>query len=75
MTSKQHVQHMHTVLTGSAAHSVHLILLYCKTLNIHGVKFSRFNENDILAHFNFGVHDIVWLKIVKKFDINLLLST
>ena len=39
---------------------------YCKTLDIRGVKFSRINENDILAHFNFGVHDIIWLKIVKK---------
>ena len=39
---------------------------YCKTLNIRGVKFLRFNENNILAHFNFGVHDNPWLKIVKK---------
>ena len=41
-------------------------MFYCKTLNIRGVKFLWFNENDIFAHFNFGVHDILWLKIVKK---------
>ena len=28
-------------------------LVYCKTLNICGIKFLRFTENDILAHFNF----------------------
>ena len=39
---------------------------YCKTLNIRGFKFSRFSESDTLAHFNFGVQDILWLKIVKK---------
>ena len=39
---------------------------YCKTLNIHGVKFSLFNENDILSHINFGIHDILWLKIIRK---------
>ena len=27
---------------------------YCKTHNVRGVKFSLFNENDILAHFNFA---------------------
>ena len=32
--------------------------VYGKTLNIRGIKFLRFNENDILAHFNFGVNDI-----------------
>ena len=39
---------------------------YCKTLNIRCVRFSWFDDNDILAHFNFGVNDILWLKIVKK---------
>ena len=39
---------------------------YCKTLNICGIKFSRFNENNILEYFNFGGHDIPWLQIVKK---------
>ena len=34
--------------------------------NIRDVNFPRFNEQDILAHFNFGVHDIPWLKMVKK---------
>ena len=29
--------------------------------------FSRFNENDILAIFNFGGHNISWLQIVRKF--------
>ena len=40
--------------------------VYCETLSIRGVKFSRYFENDKFAHFNFGVHDIPWLKIVKK---------
>ena len=40
-------------------------VVYCETLNILGVKFLCFNENDIIAHFNFGIH-ILWLKIVKK---------
>ena len=39
---------------------------YCKTLNICGIKFCRFNKNNILAYFNFGGHDIPWLQIVKK---------
>ena len=47
------------------------VQLYCKTLNIRSVKFLRFNENDILAHFNFGVHVIPWLKKVKKIDVHL----
>ena len=28
---------------------------YCKTLNICGIKFSRFNENDILAYLILAV--------------------
>ena len=32
-----------------------------KTLYITGVKISRFNEKDVLAHFNSGDHDIPWL--------------
>ena len=43
---------------------------YCKTLNICGIKFSLCTENDILAHFNFGVHDTPWLQIVKKIAVN-----
>ena len=39
-----------------------------KTLNICGIKFSRFNENDILVYFNFVGHDIPWFQIVKKFS-------
>ena len=35
-------------------------------LNICGIKCSRFNENDLLVHFNFGVHEIPWFQIVKK---------
>ena len=35
---------------------------YC----ICGIKFSPFNENDILAHFNFRINDVSWLQIVKK---------
>ena len=27
--------------------------MYCKTLNIPSVKFSRFKENIIFVHFNF----------------------
>ena len=38
----------------------------CNTLNIYGIKFSRFNENDILTYFNFGGQDVLWLQIVKK---------
>ena len=40
--------------------------LCCKTFYICGIKFSRFNKNDILAYFNFGGHDIPWLQMVKK---------
>ena len=29
---------------------------YSKTLNVWGIKFSRFTENDILVYFNFGDH-------------------
>ena len=39
---------------------------YCNNLNIRGIKFSGFNENDILAHSNFGIHEIPWFMIVKK---------
>ena len=39
------------------------IILYCEILNFCGINFLRFNKNDILAHLNFGVHDIRWLKI------------
>ena len=46
--------------------SVTLNLVYPKTLNIRCVKILQFNENDILAHFNFGAHDILCLKTVKK---------
>ena len=42
------------------------IYMYCKTLNIYGIKFLRFIENDILAYFNFGGHDILWLQTLKK---------
>ena len=40
--------------------------VYCKTLSICGNKFSRFSDNDIMAYFNSGSHDIPWLQIVKK---------
>ena len=43
---------------------------YCKMLNIRGIKFSRFNENNILAYFNFDGHDIPWFQMVKKSDVN-----
>ena len=39
---------------------------YSKTLNISGIKFSRFNENDKLTYYNVGGHDIPWIQIVKK---------
>ena len=35
--------------------------------NFCGVKISRFNENDILAHLNVGVHDNPWLQQVNSF--------
>ena len=44
-------------------------LITVKTLNICDIKISRFNENDILAHFNF---DIPWLQIVKKISCKLV---
>ena len=31
-----------------------------------GIHFLRLNEDDILAQFSFGVHDIPWLQIVKN---------
>ena len=44
---------------------------YCKSLNICGSKFSRFVGNDILAHFNFGSHDMPLLQRIKKLRCNL----
>ena len=41
-------------------------ICYCKMLNICGIKISRFYENGILAQINFGVHDIMWLQVIKK---------
>ena len=38
----------------------------CQALNICGIKFSQFPENDILAHSNFGAHYIPWFQILKK---------
>ena len=56
--------------TGDPLKEVHLhpekVAAYCKTLNICGIRFSRSNENNILAYFKFGGHDIPWLQIVKK---------
>ena len=46
------------------------LYLHCKTLDICGIKFSRFDESDIFAHFNFGTYDITWLQIVKKTNLN-----
>ena len=31
---------------------------FCKTINICGINFLRFNDNDILTYFNFGCHDL-----------------
>ena len=45
--------------------------VYCKTLNICGIKLSLFTENDILVHFHFGIHYIIWLQIIKKMLCNL----
>ena len=44
----------------------HWQTLSCKTLKICGIKFSRFDKNDILTHFNFGIHDLPSLQILKK---------
>ena len=49
---------LHNVISGNQG--------YCKTLNICSIKFSRISENDILACFNFGGHDIPCLQTVKK---------
>ena len=46
--------------------SITYIVICCKTLNICNIKFLRFSENDILAYFNFGGHDILWHQMVKK---------
>ena len=37
---------------------------YCKTLNICGIKLLWSNENELLAYFNFGVHDGL-IKLIK----------
>ena len=34
------------------------VLRYCKTHNICGIKFPRFSENNMLAYFKFGSHNI-----------------
>ena len=57
------------VLTVATLHKWHVLVGFT-VLNICGIKFSRFTENDILAHFNFGVHDIPWLQIEKKSGVN-----
>ena len=44
----------------------YLNCMYCKTLNICGMKILQFNGDDIFAHFNFGVHDVPWFQIGKK---------
>ena len=31
------------------------ICIYCKTLNVCGIKFSQFSDSDILAYFNMPV--------------------
>ena len=33
-------------------------------------KFLRFNENAILVHINFGVHDMPWVEITNKIRCN-----
>ena len=38
---------------------------YCKTLKACDIKFSRLIKKHILAHFNFGVHNLPSLQIVK----------
>ena len=53
------------------SYSVH-VYVYCKTFYICGVNFP-FNEYDILAEINFGVHDIPWFYCpdkTSKFDVN-----
>ena len=40
--------------------------VFCKTLNICGIKFLRFSGNGILAYLNLDSHDMPWLQIVKK---------
>ena len=45
-------------------------IMYCKTLDICGIKFLRFDENDILAHFNFDM-PLLQLVFKRKFDVNL----
>ena len=37
------------------------------TFNFCGIKISRFNENNLLAHLNFGFHDITGLQEVNNF--------
>ena len=34
--------------------------------NICSIDIPRFNKSVILAHFNFGIHDLQWFQIVKK---------
>ena len=44
---------------------LHVPLITVKQ-HIRSVKFSQLIENDILSHFNFDVHDILWCKMVKE---------
>ena len=39
---------------------------YCKTLNICSINILQFNQNDILAPFNFGGYDTPQLRLLKK---------
>ena len=48
-----------------------LSTVYYKTRNVCGIKISRFNENEIFEHFNFGGHDTPRLQIIKKIEVHL----
>ena len=58
-------QLLHSILIFSFELSPFIL---CKVLIICGINLLRFKENDIMAHFNLGVHDIYipWLQTVIK---------
>ena len=46
--------------------SVMLGVPILKNFRVCGVEILWFIEDDILMHFNFGIHDMPWLQRVKK---------
>ena len=66
ISNLRHSANIRSVFEPLRRMSGYVTLHYCKTLNICGNKLSRFNDNDVLAYFNFGGHDLPWLQIDSK---------